>query len=311
MDVSIIIVNWNSAAYVKTCLRSIYENVRGITFEVIVVDNASNDGCGEMIRNEFPEAKFVQSEENLGFARGNNLGYRNSSGKSLLFLNPDTEILGSAVNKLFGHLRSLKKAGIIGCRLLNSDLTIQLSSVQTPTSILKEFLASEHLMLRFPKLKLWGIRSLLFYRGHPEPVSAVSGACMMIDRSVFQSVGEFSEEYFMYAEDMDLCRKVKQAGYEVYHAGDAQIVHHSGKSSSSNERNEVMLRESTMKYLKKTKGAGYALAYKKSLTVDAILRLALIATLRLVSPEPSSKGRLHLLRRKWTAIFLWSLGAKR
>src|SRR5438876_184590 len=130
MDLSIVIVNWNSAAFVRKCVASIFRNVAGISFEVIVVYNASYDGAAGIVGRDFPQIRFIQSEENLGFACANQLGYEHSTGRSLLFLNPDTEIQGSAICDLLTYLESLPDCGAIGCRLLNGDGTLQTTCIQ-------------------------------------------------------------------------------------------------------------------------------------------------------------------------------------
>src|ERR1041385_3089250 len=107
MDLSIIIVNWNSKDYLRRCLQSVYVNTHGLSFETIVADNASHDGCGAMLAHEFPHVVFVQSRENVGFAKANNLGFKKSQGNALLFLNPDTEVVDSALSLMFTQLRKL------------------------------------------------------------------------------------------------------------------------------------------------------------------------------------------------------------
>src|SRR5437762_3548719 len=131
MDLSIIIVNWNSKDYLRKCLKSIYANTHGIDFEIIVVDNASFDGSGELLAQDFPKVRFVQSHTNLGFARANNLGFGNSTGRNVLFLNPDTEAVGGALNELLQRLQRLPNAGVVGCKLLNTDGSMQTSCLQS------------------------------------------------------------------------------------------------------------------------------------------------------------------------------------
>src|SRR6185312_9935428 len=150
VELSIIIVNWRSAAFLRKCLATIYETTHAIDFETVVVDNASFDGAAEMLAAEFPQVRFVQSEKNLGFAGANNLGFRNSVGENLLLLNPDTEIIGSAIPAMLSLLRFTPDAGIIGCKLLNSDGTIQTSCVQRFPSILNQALDADYLRLKFP-----------------------------------------------------------------------------------------------------------------------------------------------------------------
>src|SRR6185295_8305676 len=121
MDLSIIIINWNSAEYVRKCLHSLAENTHGIDLETIVIDNGSFDSCEKIILNEFPKVRFFQSEDNLGFAKANNFGLEKSTGEYLLFLNPDTEIIDDVIRGMLSIIKSLPSAGILGCKLLNSD----------------------------------------------------------------------------------------------------------------------------------------------------------------------------------------------
>src|SRR5574338_126564 len=118
MDLSVIIINWNSAEYVRNCLRSLFANTEGIEFEVIVVDNGSFDSCERIILTEFPTVRFLQSNDNLGFARANNYGSEKATGEYLLFLNPDTEIIGGAIAGMLSLIKSLPSCGALGCRLL-------------------------------------------------------------------------------------------------------------------------------------------------------------------------------------------------
>src|SRR5437899_604588 len=123
MDLSIIIVNWNSATFLRACLHSIYATSATVSFEVIVIDNASYDGAEMMVRREFPNVTFIQSKSNLGFAGANNVAFASSRGRNILFLNPDTEVIGNALNVMCSALDAIPDAGAVGCKLLNSDLS--------------------------------------------------------------------------------------------------------------------------------------------------------------------------------------------
>jgi N-acetylglucosaminyl-diphospho-decaprenol L-rhamnosyltransferase len=313
MDLSIIIVNWNSSHYIRRCLKSVFSSIDKITYEIIVVDNASYDECEKIIKNEFPSVRFIQSTENLGFAGANNLGYNHSSGNVIFFLNPDTEIVDSAVNSMFSKLQSLKDAGIVGCRLLNSDLSVQLASIHKAITISRLIFTNEYLMLRYPKLKFWGIKPLFFYQGFPEEVNAVSGASIMIKREIFEKVGRFSKEYFMYVEDFDLCHKVRMAGYKVYHLGNAEIIHHSGKSTEFQRvkfTNVIMMQESVEKFIIMNKGRPYAFFYRSVAGIIAFLRYVLIKFFLLFTKEQGKKVRLEYGSKKWANIFLWAIGLR-
>src|SRR5205814_189622 len=121
----IIVVNWHSANYLERCLKSLYSQVREVEFEIIVIDNASSDGAAELVSQKFPRVIFIQSLNNLGFGKANNLAFESSSGNAILFLNPDTEIVESAVGLMFDHLQKYESVGAVGCRVLNTDSTVQ------------------------------------------------------------------------------------------------------------------------------------------------------------------------------------------
>ena len=176
MDLSIIIINYHSAEYTKECLRSLFINNRSLKLQVIVVDNASNDGCGEMIRAEFPQVQFIASDKNLGFAGANNLGFSFSRGRYILYLNPDTVIQGDAIEKLHNSLLDLYDASMVGARLLNSDLSIQTTSITAFPSIWNQVLGTDYLRGKFPKASLWGMRPLFEDHHQPVLVDAISGA---------------------------------------------------------------------------------------------------------------------------------------
>jgi hypothetical protein len=312
VDLSIIIVNWHSADYVISCLRSIYEHTSAISYEVIVVDNASFDGCKERLACEYPGVIYLESMNNLGFARANNLGAMHARGGVLLFLNPDTEVRDRAIDRLYEHFRKLPYPGVVGCRLLNSDGSLQTSCVQSLPTVLNQVLNAELLRRWFPKADLWGTRALFKGGTTPTEVEAVSGACMMIQREVFDHVGGFSSDYFMYTEDLDLCFKTQRAGFHNYHLAEAVIIHHGGGSSQEKPNfSIVMMRESVARFLCKYRGAFYSSCYKLAMSGSAVIRLILLCTLFPVWLARHRTPGWNRAFRKWFAILRWALGLER
>ena len=311
MDVSIIFVNWNSADFLRECLASIYDNTSGVPFEVIVVDNASFDGAEEMLRKEFPRSRYIQSDANLGFARANNLGAKNASGEFLLFLNPDTLVLDNAITKMAACLRRVPHAGALGCRILNRDHTIQTSAVQSFPTVLNQMLDADLLRNQFPHSTLWGMAALYQESDATSSVDMVSGACLMIKAEVFRQIGGFSEEYFMYGEDIDLCRKVHEAGRQIFHVPTAKVIHFGGQSTKRKRQNSfstLLFQESMTIYFRKFRGKRYAALYKISRVVAAILRLALLHCMLLFSRSEKERSQHHVAVSKWWTILRWSLG---
>jgi GT2 family glycosyltransferase len=209
-------------------------------------------------------------------------------------------------------LDSSADIGVLGCRLLNSDLSVQTSSIQPFPTILNQIADVEQLRLLAPRLNLWGIGPLFESdHGRPVEVEAVSGACLMIKRGVFEQVGSFSADYFMYMEDLDLCYQVKKVGKKVCYLGSATIVHHGGQSSKKRGGEAFvgpLMKEAVLRFLEKTRGPFYAVLYRLAMFLISILRIAVLGVL---IPIPSARLDKDFLRRslaKWYKILRWSIG---
>lgn len=301
MDVSIIIVNWNSIAYLPECIASICEQTPDISFEIIVVDNASPAGDADLLEAQLREARVIKSSENLGFAGANNLGFKQSSGEYVLFLNPDTKLVGSAINLMLQGMHSLPEAGILGCKLLNTDLSIQTSCIQTFPTILNQVLDSDWLRLRWPNSRLWGTWPLFSHSLKPAKVEVISGACMLVRRDVFEQVGLFTEDYFMYAEDLDLCNKVVQAGYSNYYLDTATVIHYGGRSSNR-DRATQMKWKSIAQFCEKRRGNVYALIFRIAMVTAATVRLMAIAGAGLFGNAFGTPQSRRSVSAKWKLV---------
>ncbi len=288
MELSIIFVNWNSVNYLRDCIASIRRHTQGIEYEIIVVDNASPEGGVDALKEQFPDIVLIKSVENLGFAGANNLGFKASKGKCVLFLNPDTKLLNPAIHYMLRSLESLPGAGIVGCKLLNGDLSVQTSSIMKFPGILNQVLQSEALRLRWPSFPLWNIGPLFSSSSEPVKVEVITGACMMMRREVFEKVGMFSEEYFMYAEDVDLCWKITRAGFPNYYVGTGNIVHYGGVSSPR-EWQMAMKVKAELRLCAKFHGRFYALLFRSALALSAALRLFVAVGLALFRKAGGSK----------------------
>lgn len=310
MDLSIIIVNWNSADYVRACVDSLYRFLRGIEFEIIVVDNASGDHCEEMLRENFPGVTFVQTGANCGFARANNIGFARSSGEVVLFLNPDTEISDDSLVKMLSRLRANDAAAAAGARLLNTDGSLQTSCVQSFPTIANQLLDFDFLRRKFPTWKLWGTRSLYRTDNEPADVDAISGACFMMKRNICEKVGMFSETYFMYSDDLDLSFKIKKAGYRILYLSDCTVTHHGGKSSAKQEDNfaDLWQRESLAQFFRQAHGPIYAALYRVSMAGIAAVRVVLALCLVPFGKAAMGNKRPASVMKKWSRIFRWAIG---
>ena len=234
MDLSIIIVNWNVRDLLRQCLYSIQKETSrwdASRWEVIVVDSASTDGSVEMVQQEFPWVRLIASQENLGYAGGNNVGIRASRGRYILLLNPDTEVIGDALVAMVAYMDEHPDVGALGPMLLNPDGTVQSSRRRFPT-LLTAFCESTVLQQWFPRNP---VLSRYYVLDRPDDavseVDWVTGACILLRREAVEQVGLLDEEYFMYSEELDWCKRARDAGWKVVYLPTAKVVHYGGKSS--------------------------------------------------------------------------------
>ncbi len=226
MDLSIIIVSWNNREILGECLKSIYQYTQNLDFEVLVSDNGSTDGTLELIKEDFPQVKFIANNNNLGFARANNLAYHQATGRYILFLNDDTEIKSNIFKTLVDQYPF--PAGLLGCRLLNLDGSLQKSVRHFPT--LKDqliILTKTHNF--FPGL----IKKYLaqdFDYSKTQEVDQVMGAFMLSPKKILDQVGIFDEKFFCWFEEVDLQKRIKQAGYPIIYTPLVQCYHAKGAS---------------------------------------------------------------------------------
>lgn len=311
MELSVIIVNWKSAAFLEACLRTLFGNPpRDCRFEVVVIDNASYDGAGQMLAQKFPAVRFIQSDQNLGFSGANNAAAAQSCGTELMFLNPDTEIEPGSIDALRQALsEGGERAGVIGARLLNTDRTVQTSCLQAFPSIWNQAIDTDFLRRHFPGWKVWGTRPLLEKQSGPVAVEVISGACMLVRRQVFEQVGGFTTAYFMYSEDVDLCYQIHHAGFTNYYTDDAVVIHHGGGSTNASgvsHFSAVQMKESRHRYFQLRRGPAYAFAYRASVAAISLLRCGLLAVGAVVAF--GHRAELAAILSRWVSILRWSLG---
>lgn len=307
VDISVIIINWNSVNFLRACLASLQRQSRRPK-EVIVIDNASFDGVADMLREEHPDVMFLQSRENLGFSKANNVAAKHATGSLLLFLNPDTEVPAKGIEALHDAAVEIGEFGVLGPVLLNSDGSLQLSAAQAFPTILNQVLDSEHLRRRFPRLRIWGMKPFLDEtRSRAE---CISGACMLMTAKLFWELQGFSEKYFMYSEDVDLSFRAAKAGRHNYIIPEVRVLHHGGGSSSKRPNTFAVttMRESRFRFFAANRSVFYAQCFKISIGASALLRL-LALTFARSSARTDGARRLKLENAciKWKAVLVWAL----
>ena len=277
LDLSICILTRQARELTRDCLRSIVEHTHRVTYEIIVVDNASTDGTVEMVRAEFPCVRLIENAENAGFTRASNQAIRVSVGRYVLLLNNDTLILPEAFDRLVEFADAHPEIGIVSPQVLNRDGTLQKQcrrSYATPWDLFCYF---SGLMARYPTSRLFG-RYLMTYMPADEtyPADAVSGSCMLIRRAVLDQIGLLDERFFAYQEDTDLCFRAHQAGWQVYYFHQAQIIHYGGQGGSRVEpyRSIIEWHKSYFRYYRKNLARRYFFLFNWFYYLVMLLKLA-------------------------------------
>ena len=232
-EVSIIIVSFNTSQLLKECLQTLAQEAGDIRYETIIIDNASQDGSAEMVAQEFPQVKLIRSSVNLGFAAANNLGFAQARGDYVVLLNSDAFLKPQALPRAVAYMRADPTIGAGGARLIGSDGSWQPSARQFP-SILNHFLTISGLAAKYHRSRFFG-RADRTWADHNQAAQAdwVPGAFFIIPRRVLEQVGYFDEQFFLYYEEVDLCKRIKSAGYKIWYWPDVIVVHLGGESSKT------------------------------------------------------------------------------
>ncbi len=254
-EISFILVSWNVRDLLRRALAALLADSADIKSEIIVVDNDSHDGTPEMVRAEFPNVRLIANSENVGFTRGNNQALALARGRYFFFINPDTEIVTGATRALLDFMDANPRVGIAGPQLLNPDHSVQPSRRSFPTFATALF-ETPRLSRSFPRNR-WLTRYYLrdTRDDKRQDVDWITGAAMFVRREVYEQVGGLDENFFMYSEELDWCRRAKQAGWRVVYFPRAQVIHHEGKSSEQViAARDVYYYSSKVRYFRKYHG---------------------------------------------------------
>jgi GT2 family glycosyltransferase len=229
IDLSIVIVNWNTSGLLIQCLESIYNAELSFTYEIIVVDNDSTDNSVQAITDRYPKVRIIANDQNLGFAKANNQGIKTGKGRYFLLLNSDTILIPKSLDVLVHYAEEHLETGMVGPKLLNMDGTLQESWAEFP-SLLSE-ITGKPVRKRHPI----GVPPYAY------DVDSILGACMLVREEVVRTIGLLDEEYFMYSEEVDWSFRIKSAGWRVHYYPAAEIFHIGGASASMNSLRQLSL----------------------------------------------------------------------
>ncbi|HPN66653.1 MAG TPA: glycosyltransferase family 2 protein [Candidatus Omnitrophota bacterium] len=290
-DLSVIIVNWNTGALLRDCVESVYRETVKHSLEVIVVDNASSDNSIPLVEKEFASAVVIKNSKNLGFAKGNNIGVEAAEGKYVILLNPDTKVLDGALDKICSFMESAgDDVGAAGPVLLNKD-----GSFQTEQGMRFPGLGTAFAQYFFLS-RLFGLPGI--FMNHAPPGGSVynvdwlCGACLASPRKIYKEMGGLDEKYFMYAEDMDYCYRLKEKGYRTVFCPEANIMHISKQSTSKQGEEISKFQIESLKEFFRTKNPAWKYAIFKNILFGGLAIRFLI--LSFISREKARSMRILL-----------------
>lgn len=270
IDLSVIIVNYNVKEFILNLLGSLYPALENISSEIIVVDNASEDDSVESIRKKYPEITLIENKINIGFGAANNLGLEKSSGRFILFLNPDTIVRPNTFSTMIKFFEENSDAGMAGCKILNPDGSLQLPCRRSFPGPWTSFTKLTGLSTLFPKSRLFAKYNLTYLdENETYEVDAISGAFMMLRREVYEKIGGFDPIFFMYGEDLDLCYRTQKEGYKVYYVHSTEIIHYKGESTKRSNIDETNVFYKAMQLFVKKH-------LSSSFLVSIVLRMAIV-----------------------------------
>lgn len=281
MDVSIVIVNWNTSESLRNCLRSIYAQTCYVNYEVCVIDNASTDGSVEMVRGEFPTVTVIANTKNRGFAAANNQGIEIAEGRYILLLNSDTTICNNAIEKCVKYADKHQDVAIVGPQVWEDESTIQYTCFGYP-SLTNYLFRLSGLVKLFKNNHIFGREQMRWWKRDSErEVDVVSGMFMLVRREAIEQCGALDKTYFVYCEEADWCYRFSKAGWKIMFWPGAKIIHAHGGSHSTKQNSLAMFVQqlkSILIFLRKHRGVASYYATRVLLALSYLVRSVALAT---------------------------------
>jgi len=281
VDLSILVVSWNTRDLLARCLQSVQDSLHGAAYELLVVDNASIDGSAAMVRDRFPAARLIENLENVGFSRANNQAIEQSRGRCVMLLNSDACLVGDAARQLVCYLEAHPRTGIVGPRLTSPGGAPQVACGPLPT------LASEI-------VSLLGMDKSQPSRRHKSSGPAVEtgwvkGACLTARRKTLEQIGLLDEQFFMFSEEIDLCRRARLAGWDVVYLPSAEVLHLEAGSTGHTAGRYLMLYQAKLRYFAKHHGAWVPRLLLRTMKLTTRLKLLGYTLLRQLGQDRAQK----------------------
>jgi hypothetical protein len=309
-DISVIIVSWNAKEHLRNCLNSL-NNAKGrYKQEVIVVDNASTDNSVELVEQQFTEVKIIKNNDNLGFAKANNIGIRVSTGRYVCLINSDVIVLDDCIDKLMECMDKNQLVGMAGPRILNPDHTLQFSCFHFP-GIKNNLSQAIGLNKLFPKSPFFSEQTMKYWpHDCVQKVDVLNGCFWMVRRKAMDEVGLLDEDFFFYGEDIDWCKRFNDAGWEVRFYPAAEAIHFGGASSSNAPiRFYLEMQKADLQYWRKHHGRLGQSAYWMIILLRQLIRLPLYVLVCIFLP--GSRNDSFFKMKRSIACIRWLFGTRK
>ena len=280
---SFVIVSWNTKEYLEKCLNSLLEKCGKWKPEIIVVDNASFDGSSYMVSRAFPSVVLIANKENPGFGAAVNQGINVSTGEDIVIMNSDVEFVNDILNVFGDFQKSNPRAGVLAPRLLNTDGSLQVSyNYLYPNvfgALLSRLFFGSYILLAVKTIGF--VKKMLYAGERPRKIAWAGGSCLLVKRAALKKAGSFDENFFLYGEETDICRRIAASGFELYYLPQALVVHHQFKSSGQNlERVFVEMYKSELYYFRKYYGDFPEKIVRAAIFINLRLKVAVFSVIR-------------------------------
>ena len=295
-EISVIIVSWNCRQMLADCINSLREQLPGDASEIIVVDNASSDGTAAAIRQGFPGVKVIESTSNLGFARGNNVGLEASCGRYVFLINPDVIVGNGCISRMLQYMEQHPDVGVLGPKILGRDGAVQRSCMRTP-SLWNQLCRTLALDRITKKSRLFGGYLMNdFQHDELREVDIINGCFWMVRRTALEDVGPLDARFWMYADDLDWCRRFSLAGWKIVFFPEAEAVHYGGESSRNQAPmfSYIEMQRADLQYWRKYHGSASYWCYWGLLYLAHVLRSAVSAISYATRPSTRPQSSLRL-----------------
>jgi GT2 family glycosyltransferase len=314
-SLSIIIVTWNCKKFTGECLDSLLKFRLDPQAEIIVVDNASSDGTPELVRDSYPEVTLIRNAENLGFAKGNNVGIRKSTGSYIFLINPDVIVLDGCIERMLSYMAENPRIGMLGPRMLGADGKPYRSYMAAPT-LWRLFCRALALDSLFPKSRLFGGYLMPYFDGNRiAEVDVLNGWFLLTQREAVNEVGLLDESLFMYGDDLDWCKRFREAGWKNIYFPEVASIHYGGGSSANAPvRFSVEMERASLQYWQKNFGRASQMMFLVIAWIHQVIRLTgnllLFMGSRSKRPEAASKIKKSVACLRWAMGFGYNKSAE-